>query len=313
MKAIYVSSFGSPDVLKIIEVASPSPDEGYVLIDIKAAGVGTVDVMFRKGTYPGVSTPGFIPGIEVAGIVSAVGHGVDQQWLGKKVFALVQGGGYAEQVSVRASSLVFIPDELTFNQVISLGVNTLVAYFSLQQAGLQSGDCILVRGAGGGIGLITTQLALLSDLAVTAETSSAIKAENIKHLGARILSDLKDVATDTYQAIFDPVAGSELDPYVNLLCKNGRYLLLGAAGGFPKPDFGMSWLSRFQKSLSFHAMSLSSVDEHMIKDAMLILFDMVIHSKIKPVIDKTFQFEEAAEAHRYLESGEAFGKIILSR
>ena len=311
MKAIHVSSFGGAEVLKVMEAASPLVDKQQVLIAVKAAGVGTVDVMFRKGIYPGVSQPGFIPGIEVAGIVVDAGGEVDRKWLNQRVFAIVPGGGYAEEVVVSVSSLILIPGELSFIHAVGLGVNALVAHFSLRRAALRGTETLLLRGAGGGIGMMTVQLALQQKIKVTAETSSPKKRKKIEGMGAKLFAGIEAPENDTFDAIIDPVAGTHLDPYVNLLRENGSYLLIGAAAGFPSADFGISWLSRFQKSLSFSCVSLSAVDQKALQEAMTAIFHMAIDGGLTPFVDHQFKLEEAAQAHEYLESGSTFGKNVL--
>lgn len=313
MKAIKIKEFGGPEVLRVVQLADPSPEHNEVLIQVKACGVGTVDVLFRKGLYPGLGLPDFIPGVEVAGIVIAIGESTDKKWLGKHVFAITVFGGYAEKVAVSETKLVEIPDSLTATQAISLGVNALVASLSLDRAGLCAGDSVLIRGAGGGIGSVAAQLALTRQYEVTVVNSSPQKRVRLETLGLSKYLSQEDFnkAGNTFQAIIDPVGGNDLDLFVNMLGENGKYILNGMAGGLPATDFGMSWLQRFQKSLTFSCLSLDSISPDDIRENLSSLLAMVKMKKLEPLVAALFPLEEASMAHQSLEAGDLFGKVVL--
>lgn len=308
MKAIKITSFGGPEVLTLTAIARPVAASQQVVIAIEAAGVGTVDVLVRKGLLHGSSDPDFIPGIEVAGTVIEVGEDVDISWIGKRVFAITTVGGYAEFIAVEADLLVAIPDELTAAQAVALGVNALVGVFSLQRTNCKNGDRVLLRGAGGGIGSITAQLALRITPTVTVVSS---KEEQLKQLGVKQFLKA-DETNAVFDIVLDPVAGADIDSYVNLLAPNGSYLMSGAAAGFPSPEFGNSWIQRFLKSLSFICLSLNSISQQERNTALTEIFALCVDGKITSVIDSIYCLDNAAEAHRHLESGKVFGKIILA-
>ncbi len=316
MKVVKVVSLGGPEGLQVAEVPAVRADAGQVTIAVEASGVGLVDVLIRRGLHHGFSEPGFIPGAEVAGTVVATGDAVDKDWLGQRVFALTPVGtlgGYAEQVAVDVASLARIPERVSTTEAVALGVSALVAEFSLERVACQQKQEILVRGAGGGIGIMTVQLAMLKGARVTAVDSSPQKRTRLEALGVKSFLSPEQIAhaADLYNAIADSVAGPNLEEFVNLLRPNGHYVLNGVAGGFPAPTFGTSWLSRFQKSLTMSIVSLNSIPAGRLVNAMEAIFGLAASGRLLPVVAKSYPLANAAEAHRYLEAGLAFGKIVL--
>jgi NADPH:quinone reductase-like Zn-dependent oxidoreductase len=144
--------------------------------------------------------------------------------------------------------------------------------------------------------------------AVTAVSS---KQAQLKQLGIQQFLNAGETNA-VFDIVLDPVAGSEIDNYVNLLAPNGRYLLSGAAAGFPSPDFGSSWIQRFLKSLSFMCLSLNSISQQEMNMALTEIFSLCAGGEITSVIDSIYSLDDAAAAHRKLESGKVFGKIILA-
>ena len=250
MKVVTISSFGAADVLSLESVEKPAAEKGRVVVAVEAAGVGLIDIYARQGLYPGRDKPGFVPGSEVAGTVIAVGDGVDAAWLGERVYALIPTGGYSEQIEIAVQNLVRIPAALSANEAVALGINALVGAAALRRAEVAAGDRLLVRGAAGGIGLMTTQLAALAGAEVTAISSTGDRLELLKRLGAKrgLLRDEGLAGGDSYDAIIDIVAGPELTAFIGKLGSNGRYIVCGIAGGPPPPDFGMGLLMAAQRS-----------------------------------------------------------------
>jgi len=175
MKAVAIQSFGSPAGLAVIDVPDPSPGEGQALVTTEAIGVGGVDALILRGTLAAYGfAEGHIPGGEIAGTVIAVGDGVDTSWLGRRVWAFAGlGGGYAERASVAAETLVPLPPGLTAADAVTLGGSGAVAHFGLRHARFAPGDSVLVRGAAGGIGIMTVQLAARGGAAAVAVTTSS--------------------------------------------------------------------------------------------------------------------------------------------
>jgi len=321
MKAVIVPSFGNSTVLQVIDLTEPRPQPGQVLVQVEAAGVGYVDVMARNGDYQPLSEPGFVPGMEAAGTVAAVGDGVDEHWLGQRVFALTGRGAYAERVVADAHAIVRLPEGLSAADAVALGVNALVASLGLERANVKEGERVLVRGAGGGIGLMAAQLAALSGGAVTAVTSSPERGNRLRDLGVAHVQDRttrvhdrttgQDGGADTYDIIVDPVAGPDLGRYIEKLRPNGRYVLVGAAGGAPAPDAFGSILTTYHNSPTLLAFSLNSVDADTVGAAAAELFGQAARGDLRAVIDEQIPLAEARRAHERLESTPVFGKITL--
>ena len=314
MKAVVVTAFGGPEQLRLIETADLSPAPGEVVMAVAAAGVGYVDVMAREGRYvfPG---PGFVPGLEAAGQVIALGDGVDTGWLGRRVLALPsRGGGYAERLAAPATGLIPLPDDIAYDDALAIGVNALVAAFALDRVHVSPGERVLIRGAGGGIGLMATQLAAGLTDDVTATTSGPERGQRLTALGATSLWNRRSdppLPLASFDVIIDTVGGPDLPAQIGLLRANGRYLLCGGLDGAPPPDFGLALLGRFHQSLSFAVFSLNAIPTAQSAARIAPMFDAQRKGDLAAVVDSRFPLADAAQAHRRLEAGEAFGKVVL--
>ncbi|MEQ8599903.1 MAG: zinc-binding dehydrogenase [Devosia sp.] len=310
MQAIVVEEFGSADQLSLASLPEPRAGDGEVVIGVEAAGVGLVDVLQRQG-FLGVSAAGYIPGVEVAGRVIAVGRGVDERLIGKRVFA--QGrGGYAQQFTGSADALVALPEQLSSEAAIALGINALVAHFSIRRAGLNAGEAVLVRGASGGIGAMAAQMAAASGAVVTAITNSDA-AEAVAGLGVHhvVRRGTDPDPKGPFNVIIDPVAGDAVLALINALAPNGRYVINGAAAGFPPPDIGAALLRGFAGSPTYSLFSLDSVSREDLVSAATEIFARAADGEARPLISEVFPLHDAARAHKLLESGKSFGKIVL--
>lgn len=314
MKSIVVSSFGGPDQLIPTESPLPTPGRGQVAITGEAIGVGYMDVMAHEGHYPLIQNPGFVPGAEVAGTIEAVGNGVEASMVGERVFALTGTGGYADLVLTDMSHVFPLPDVVTAQDAVALGINALVAHFALDRAHAVAGERILVRGAGG-IGLMAVQIGANRGCAVIAITSSTERGNRLKELGASITLDRfsMDIGNmPEYDIIVDTVAGNDIGGFINLLALNGRYVFCGGVAGAPPLDFGAHLVSAFHRSPTFYELSLNSIGTRDLMLAMSDLFGQAARGEIIGVVDDVLSLERAADAHRKLESGGAFGKLVLT-
>ncbi|MFJ6673364.1 zinc-binding alcohol dehydrogenase family protein [Actinosynnema sp. NPDC091369] len=313
MKAVVLKAFGGVENLVLADLPDPRPRPGEVLVEVRAAGVGHVDVMSRRGEFGG--SPGSVPGIEVAGVVVAAGGDVDDAWVGRRVYAMLDrtGGGYAELVTADVEAVVALPDQVGEADAVALGFNALTALTSLERAEVRRADKALVRGAGGGVGLTATLLGIHLGAAVTAVTGSARRGERLAALGAStVVNRLADAqAYEEYDIIIDPVGGPEFDRFLEKLAPNGRYVLCGGVAGLPTPDFGSILLGRFTASPTLLMLSLSSISRAELRARMEKLLELVADRTIASLIDETFPLAAAAHAHDKLESGAAFGKIVL--
>jgi NADPH:quinone reductase len=315
MKVVRVSGFGPPEVLRLGDAAEPRPAAAAVIIRIETIGLGYMDAAARRGKSYLATSPGFIPGYEVAGIVSDVGAGVEDAWLGRRVFAVLrQGGGCAERVEMPVNQLVPLPEQVSYEAAVATGLNALVAQVGLARVPIADTDQILIRGAGGGIGLMCVQYASLRGGTIVATTSSKERGERLLALGASsIWNRLTDAqeGPELFDVIVDTVIGQEFPTFFDKLGTNGHYLICGGLGGFPPSDFGMKIVEHFHRSPTLHAFSLNSVSFEDVAREAAVLFQHVQVGRISPVIDCVMPLSEVVAAHRKLDAGQAFGKVIL--
>ncbi len=160
MKVIEASQFGGPDVLTLKERATPEPGPGSLLIEVRAAGLNYADIMSRQGVYPSVPAAPFVPGFEVAGVIQALGDGVEGFKVGDTVAAITpSGGGYATHAVVPAAMAIPLPAEFDPATAVALLVQGIIAQILISQAGIKPGDTVLIAAASGGLGSIAVQLA----------------------------------------------------------------------------------------------------------------------------------------------------------
>lgn len=316
MKAIAIRAFGGPEGLALIDLPTPEPAAGQVLIATEAIGVGGVDAMIRSGALAAYGFEGgHILGGEVAGTVTAVGAGVDPSWLGQRVWAFTGvGGGYVEQAVAPAASLVPIPAALPSVDAVTLGSSGVVAHFGLRQARFAPGESVLVRGAAGGIGIMAVQLAARAGAgAIAVTTSSAGRGDRLRQLGAtHVLDRTGEGAPDTYDVIIDIVAGADLPAFFTKLNPDGRLVAVGAVAGDPPPDFGTRLFQAFRKSMSFATFSADTVPGADRRAVTAQQFAAATRGELKAVVHDVLPLEQAVDAHRKMQAGEVFGRIVLT-
>lgn len=316
MKAVAIQAFGSPEGLSVIDLPDPRPGAGEVLIAIEAIGVGGVDVLIRSGAVAAYGfKEGHIPGSEIAGTVAAIGDGVDASWLGRRVWAFTGlGGGYAERATVPAAALLPLPETLSAADAVTLGTSGAVAHFGLRHAHFAPGESVLVRGAAGGIGIMTVQLAARDGAAAVAvTTSSAERGDRLRELGATHVLDRAGAGGDEgYDVIIDIVAGKDLPSFFAKLNPNGRLVAVGAMAGSPPPDFGMELFAAFQRSLSFATFSANTVTETDRRAITAEQFAAASRGELQSVVHAVLPLEQAVVAHQTMDAGEVFGRIVLT-
>lgn len=315
MKVIKVRDFGLPEVLHIGSADEPRPAEAATVIQIEAIGLGFMDASARRGESYLASAPGFVPGYEVAGTVCGIGPGTDEHWLGRRVFAILrEGGGCAERVAVPVAELLPLPDQISAQTAVATGLNALVAQVSVARVPIADHDRLLVRGAGSGIGLMCVQFAAMRCDTIIATSSSEVRGEMLKALGASSIwqrTSGTPLTPASFDVIIDTVVGNEWPSYFDRLNANGRYLICGGIGGMPPRDFGMKILEHFHRSPTLFAASLNSIPPADIDREATTLWEHVQAGRISPVVDSVLPLSEIVTAHRKLDAGDVFGKIIL--
>ena len=319
MKAVAIRAFGSPEGLALIDLPDPSPAAGQVLIATEAIGVGGVDATIRSGALAAYGfTEGHILGGEIAGTVAAVGEGVDPSWVGQRVWAFLGlGGGYAEQAIAPAVALLPLPAGLSAADAVTLGSSGAVAHFGLRQARFTPGESVLVRGAAGGIGIMTVQLAARGGAsAVAVTTSSAERGDRLRRLGATHVLDRAGQgghdAPAGYDVIIDIIAGPDMPSFFARLSPNGRLVAVGAVAGPPPADFGMQMFAAFGKSMSFATFSGATVTEPDRRAVTAELFAAASRGEFHAAVHELLPLDQATRAHQKMEAGEVFGRMVLA-
>ncbi|KUN09333.1 NADPH:quinone reductase [Streptomyces yokosukanensis] len=319
MKAVVIRTFGHPDGLDVVDLPAPVPAPGQVRIATEAIGVGGVDAVIRRGTLAGHGfRAGHLLGSEVAGSVTAVGEGVDASWTGRRVWAFTGlSGGYAEQVVAAVEDIVPLPDGLTGVDAVTLGGSGVVAHFALDRARFAPGEAVLVRGAAGSIGITAVQLAARGGAgAVAVTTSSAERGARLRDLGATHVLDRSGAggpdAPSGFDVVIDVVGGDQLPLFLDRLNPNGRFVAVGVVGGQPPADFGMRLMSAFRKSLSFATFSSDTVpgpERQAVRSAQ---FADAARGDLRTVVHEVLPLDQAALAHRRMDAGEVFGRVVLA-
>ncbi|WP_410663250.1 zinc-binding dehydrogenase [Amycolatopsis sp. lyj-84] len=317
MRAVEIRAFGGPEGLAVIDLPTPVPAAGEVLISVEAIGVGGVDTVIRSGALSGFGfREGHVPGNEVAGTVTSAGDGVDPSWIGRRVWAFTgEGGGYVEHAAVPVERIVPLPANLATTDAVALGTSGVVAHFALARARFAPGEAVLVRGAAGSIGIMTVQLAAAGGAsAVAVTTSSAERGERLRELGAtHVLGRSGDGDGPAgYDVIIDIVSGVDMPSFFDRLEPNGRMVAVGVVAGMPPADFGTKLIAAFRKSLSFSALSADTVPRSDQRAVGAAQFDAAARGELRPVVHELLPLEKAVLAHRKMDDGEVFGRIVLT-
>ncbi|GGL60800.1 oxidoreductase [Streptomyces fumigatiscleroticus] len=320
MKAVVIREFGKPDGLETVDVPVPVPAPGQVRIATEAIGVGGVDAVIRRGTLAAYGfREGHVLGSEVAGTITAVGEGVDASWTGRRVWAFTGlSGGYAEQAVAAVEDVLPLPDGLTGAEAVTLGGSGVVAHFALDRARSAPGETVLVRGAAGSIGITAVQLAARGGAgAVAVTTSSAERGARLRDLGATHVLDRSGEGGDPdapagFDVVIDVVGGPRLPDFLDRLNPNGRYVAVGVVGGQPPADFGLRLMDAWRRSLSFATFSSDSVpgpDRQAVRSSQ---FADAAHGDLRTVVHEVLPLGQAVLAHRKMDAGTVFGRVVLA-
>ena len=322
MTVIEISTFGEPDVLRPKRRPVPLPGVGEVLIRVHAAGVNRPDVMQRLGMYPPPPGASDIPGLEIAGEVVAMGPGVHAVDLGDRVCALVTGGGYAEYCLAPAVLCLPIPDGLNMTEAAGLPETFFTVWTNVfERARLRAGERLLVHGGSSGIGVTVIQLGRAFGATVFVTAGSDEKCRACESLGAiainyRTTDFVEAIRSYTegqgVDVILDMVGGDYLQRNLSCLGVDGRLVQIGLQAG-PKTHINLLPIMLKRLTLTGSTLRPRPVAERArIADALREkVWPLLASGQVKPVVDRVFPLDEAAEAHRYMESGRHIGKIVL--
>ena len=324
MRAIEISTPGAPEVLRPVLRPVPLPAAGEVLIEVAAAGVNRPDVLQRKGGYPPPPGASDIPGLEVAGTVARLGPQVSGCKVGDEVCALVTGGGYAEYVAAPAVQCLPVPRGLTLEQAASLPETFFTVWVNVFQRGaLKNEETLLVQGGSSGIGVTAIQMARAFGHRVFVTAGTPEKCAECEKLGATrainyrsedFVAVIKQLTGGRgVDVILDMVGGDYVPRELASLAEDERLCLIAFLGG-TKTTLEMTDILRRRLTITGSTLRPRPVEvKHAIAQALRDkVWPLIEAGKIRPVIYRTFELDEAAAAHSLMESSEHVGKIMLS-
>ncbi len=301
MQAARVHDYGGPEVLIVEQAPRPEPKAGEVLIRVKAAGVNPADWKMRGGAYKQFMPLQFpwIPGLEGAGTIEALGAGVSTFQLGQEVYGILSSS-YAEYAIALAKDIQSKPSNLTFEQAATVPVGALTAWGAvINTANVQAGQRVLVHGAAGGVGASAVQLAHWKGAHVTG-TASAGNLEFVRSLGAESAIDYNAAPFETVvhdmDVVVDTVGGDISERSWQVLHKDGIFVTVA---GRLAPEAG--------KAQGVRAMNAGRAPAETLKQ----ISELLVSKKIIPVVGKPFALKEVRQAHELSQSGHGRGRIIL--
>lgn len=313
MRAIQIDHFGGPEVLKLCALPDPIASKDELLIDVSAAGVNYADTHQVENSYLAQQTLPLIPGLEVVGRVSD----------GRRVVALVGGGGYAEKVASHKGLTFDVPESVSDGAAVALVLQGITAWHLLHtSAHIQSGETVVVHAAAGGVGNIAVQLAKHLGARVIASASTQAKRELVISLGADATVDAN--STDLKSAIekandgrkvdvvLEMVGGSTFDASLQALAPFGRLVTFGMASRIaPKPIEAGSLMATSRAVIGFWLNHCIQNAATMLHPQMAELFDLTARGIIKPVMGDFYPLVDARKAHEEMRGRATIGKVIL--
>jgi NADPH2:quinone reductase len=323
MTAIVIKAPGGPEMLVAEQRAVPEPGEGEILVKVAAAGINRPDVMQRLGRYPPPPGVTDIPGLEIAGTVTRCGAAVRRRKPGDAVAALVAGGGYAQYCLAHESHALPIPSDLSMTQAAAIPETFFTVWHNVFERGaLTAGETLLVHGGSSGIGTTAIQLAKAFGARVITTAGSPEKCDACRSLGADVAVNYKiedfvaatKAATDRAGAnvVLDMVGGDYIERNYEAAAVEGRIVQIGFQGS-PRAsvDFRRIMLKRLHhtgstlrsRAIAEKAAIAQAVERN--------VWPLIAAGRVRPVIDSTFRFLEAAAAHERIESSAHIGKIVL--
>jgi putative PIG3 family NAD(P)H quinone oxidoreductase len=324
MTAVAISAPGGPEVLVAEERPVPQPGPGELLIRVAAAGVNRPDVLQRMGFYPPPPGASDLPGLEVAGVVAAVGPGGDPEWLGQSVCALVAGGGYAEYCLAPVGSCLPVPKGFSMAEAAALPETVFTVWHNLFERGwVKDGETALVHGGTSGIGTTAIGLCRLFDVRVIVTCGSAEKCDAARALGADLAIDYS--SEDFVEAVkaftggagvdvvLDMVGGDYLPRNLECLADDGRHVSIAFQRG-AKAEVDITQMMRRRLTLTGSTLRARSAD---FKAALAdeihgTLWPRLSAGEWKPAMDQSFALADASAAHARMQAGAHVGKIVLT-
>jgi NADPH2:quinone reductase len=322
MRALVCKTFGPPEDLVIEEVDDPVANDNEVIVDIHAAGINFPDMLVIAGKYQVRVEPPFIPGLELAGVVSETGLGVTQLSVGDRVFANPMGGGFAERISINENLAFPLPDIMSFEQGAGFPITYCTSYHALKDvAKIQPGESLLVLGAAGGVGTTAVELGKAMDARVIAAASSDEKLQFAGSIGADDFINyteqpLKEAARKLtggkgVDVVYDPVGGEIAEQALRGAGWHSRYLVVGfASGDIPRFPANLALLKE-AAIMGVFSGQWAAVDPAAHADNILEMFELLADGKIKPQITHAYALEDYVQAYDDVANRRIKGKTVF--
>ena len=312
MKAIYITEFGGPEVMKYLDLPEPVPAGSQVLLEVSAIGINYADTHQTENSYLSTQKLPLIPGMEVVGKMPD----------GSRVLALAATGGYCQKTLVHPKTVIPLPDKVSDGQALAMMVQGSTAHMILKKMGqIKAGESVVIHAGAGGVGSVAIQLAKLWGAFVIAVTSSDEKKKLCMELGADVVVDAgeADLAQALIKAnngkgvdlILEMVGGTTFDQSLDALAAFGRIVFYGMASRkAPKTLHPGALMPKSQSVIGFWLVN-ALADKELMAEVFMDLFGMIISGKLKPVIGSTYPLSKAADAHRDMLARKTVGKIVL--
>ena len=322
MKAIVCKEWGPPDSLELQDLPDLEPGPGQVAIDVRAAGVNFPDVLTVQGKYQVRPPLPFTPGNEFAGVVRALGEGVQGVKVGDRVIGFTQTGAFAQQALAPAAALMPMPPGMDFDTAAAITLTYGTSHHAVVDRGqLKAGETMLVLGAAGGVGLAAIEIGKALGARVIAAASNAEKLEVCRAHGADVLIDYsKEDLREAIKAatggkgpdvIYDPVGGAYSEPALRSIAYRGRHLVIGfAAGEIPK----LPWNLMLLKSASVVGVfwgDFARREPQANVAAMREMLGWMAEGKLKPLVSKRYTLAETAQALNDMAERKVTGKVVI--
>ncbi|WP_286689245.1 NAD(P)H-quinone oxidoreductase [Aeromicrobium sp. REDSEA-S38_B2] len=322
MRAVVVPEPGGVEALQVVDVETPEPGPGEVLVRVTAAGINRADLMQRQGFYDPPEGATHVLGLECSGDVVALGEGVSEYTVGEHVVALLSGGGYAEYVAVPVGQVAMAPRDIDLVDAAGLMEVAATVWSNVfMMAKLQHGETLLVHGGASGIGTMAIQLAKAFGARVVVTVGSEEKAAFCRDLGADLVVnyretdfvDALDEAGLKADVILDIIGAKYLDQNVRALNTAGRLVVIGLQGGV-KGELNLNRL--LMKRAAVMATSLRArptQEKAAIVSAMVAqVWPLVAEGTVRPIIHARLPLEQVRDAHQLLEDSSHTGKVLLT-
>jgi len=324
MRAIAIEAPGGPEVLKLQSMPVPEVQPGEVLIRVRAAGINRPDVLQRLGMYQIPPDADPLPGLEVAGEIVELGANGTRWSVGDKVMALTHGGGYAEYCRAHESHCLPVPSSLSMVEAAAIPETFFTVHYNVFMRGaLQSGETLLVHGGSSGIGSTAIQLAKVAGATVIVTAGSEEKCRFCEKLGADKAINYKSedwqkvvmgyTADAGVDVVLDMVAGPYMQKNIDVLARDGRYVIIAFLGG-PSAELNLRAVLGKRLTITGSTLRPQSVAEkaEIAQQLERKLLPMLESGTVSPIIFREFPLAEASDAHALMESSEHMGKIVLT-